>query len=116
MCLTLSLKLNNTPHPNVTCQTSWFGFETPNEVPHGLWSVTREQVCCTHALLSACCCCGEDGCRSGPCNDPLNQPINKSHHTTPHARTQQIWTFLKENNFNTVRLPFSAALALQVRS
>ena len=36
-------------------------------MPHGLWSVTREQI----------------------------------------------WTFLKDNNFNTVRIPFSAALALQ---
>ena len=36
-------------------------------MPHGLWSVTREQI----------------------------------------------WTFLKDNNFNVVRIPFSAALALQ---
>lgn len=47
--------------------TSWFGFETPNEVPHGLWSVTRDQI----------------------------------------------FTFLRDNNFNTLRLPFSTALALQ---
>lgn len=46
--------------------TSWFGFETQNRFPHGLWSVTADSI----------------------------------------------FTFLKQNNFNTVRLPFSAFLAL----
>lgn len=75
-------------------------------MPHGLWSVTREQVgVCECVYLQA---------MGGVV--VVGEAMSIDHEITPctHAYASQIWTFLKDNNFNTVRIPFSAALALQV--
>ncbi len=54
-----------------------------------------------------------------PTYPTLLESTNTTNHQVPHGlwsvTREQIWTFLKDNNFNVVRIPFSAYLALHVR-